>query len=354
MANNLCVGGRDWADAAGGGLYNAATSRIYRTSLLTNVVIGGRAGRADPSLTKAGHGWGGGVFNGGDIHIVASTLAGNRAEGGAGIDGCLGCSPWPLKTYLDGGDGEGGAIFNSGTLYSTNSTLAANQVVPGPAYVASPTVRGLPGDGAGSALLQQTVGASRLAFVTIARNVGPGGSVRARGTVELRNSILADGFLSGLVSGIITDGGHNLSSDDSAQYTHPTSRESIDPHLKPLASYGGFTLTMMPDASSPAIDSADPVHPPSTDQRGVVRPQGGSPDIGAVEATFLTIERLLDKNVRLRYSGIPGVNYTLEGTSSLGTSWTSIITQTAATSGALDIPDQPAAGSHQIFRIRTP
>jgi len=70
-----------------------------------------------------------------------------------------------------------------------------------------------------------------------------------------------------------------------------------DPLLAALGNYGGPllgadnrpTLVHMPKAGSPAIDGVVGSDAPSTDQRGVPRPQnggqGGGYDIGAVEVT---------------------------------------------------------------------
>jgi hypothetical protein len=53
--------------------------------------------------------------------------------------------------------------------------------------------------------------------------------------------------------------------------------------LGPLADNGGPTFTMALLPGSPAIDAGTSVGAPSTDQRGVPRPQGSNVDIGAYE-----------------------------------------------------------------------
>src|SRR5262249_5339053 len=64
---------------------------------------------------------------------------------------------------------------------------------------------------------------------------------------------------------------------------------SADPLLGTLQNNGGPTQTMVPSATSPAIDAGDPDctdpagAPIATDQRGVLRPGGTACDIGAVE-----------------------------------------------------------------------
>jgi hypothetical protein len=54
-----------------------------------------------------------------------------------------------------------------------------------------------------------------------------------------------------------------------------------DPLLKPLAAYGGLTMTMAIPADSPARDAGSGC--PPTDQRGVARPQLNACDLGAFE-----------------------------------------------------------------------
>jgi hypothetical protein len=58
---------------------------------------------------------------------------------------------------------------------------------------------------------------------------------------------------------------------------------ALDPKLGPLQDNGGATLTHALLPGSLAIDNADDGAAPSTDQRGVARPQGAASDIGAFE-----------------------------------------------------------------------
>ena len=68
-----------------------------------------------------------------------------------------------------------------------------------------------------------------------------------------------------------TDGGSNL---------------DFDPRLGALAFDRRGTQTMVPAIGSPALDAGNGTGCPSSDQRGIVRPQGAACDIGAVE-TFV-------------------------------------------------------------------
>ena len=63
-----------------------------------------------------------------------------------------------------------------------------------------------------------------------------------------------------------------------------TGNLNLDPLLGSLANNVGFTQTMALGAGSPAIDAGTNTNCPSTDQRGVARPQGSHCDMGAYEA----------------------------------------------------------------------
>jgi hypothetical protein len=86
--------------------------------------------------------------------------------------------------------------------------------------------------------------------------------------------------------------GYNLIGDGNATaaFDQTGDQKDTDPLLDPLDSYGGPTQTHRLQSDSPAIDAGPPTDgdpiacpPPSTDQRGVSRPQGAACDIGAYE-----------------------------------------------------------------------
>lgn len=60
-------------------------------------------------------------------------------------------------------------------------------------------------------------------------------------------------------------------------------RSGLDPLLVLLADNGGGTMTYALEPGSPAVDAADPSSTEAEDQRGMLRPQGAGPDIGAFE-----------------------------------------------------------------------
>jgi hypothetical protein len=109
------------------------------------------------------------------------------------------------------------------------------------------------------------------------------------GTVSLKNTIVANSPSGGNCVGTITNGGYNLDSDGSCGFgttNHSlsgTMDNPLNPQLGPLANNGGPTKTHALLAGSPAINKGVAVAGITTDQRGVARPQGAAPDIGAFE-----------------------------------------------------------------------
>ncbi len=126
-------------------------------------------------------------------------------------------------------------------------------------------------------------------------SAGDGGGIfNEFNTTTLRVTILADSTPENcfVVSGSLASTGFNLSDDDTcaAFFTATGDRNNTDPELGPLANNGGPTRTHALLPGSPAIDAIDgSCPPPSSDQRGVARPQDGDGsssrrcDIGAFE-----------------------------------------------------------------------
>ena len=81
----------------------------------------------------------------------------------------------------------------------------------------------------------------------------------------------------------MTSQGHNLDSDNTCNLSSVGDLPNTDPLLGPLQDNGGPTETHALLPESPAIDAGDNAACPSTDQRGIIRPQGSACDIGAFE-----------------------------------------------------------------------
>jgi hypothetical protein len=81
----------------------------------------------------------------------------------------------------------------------------------------------------------------------------------------------------------VKSGGHNIDSGTTCGFGASGDQSNTDAKLSPLQNNGGLTATDALLAGSPAIDAAGNCPPPTTDQRGVTRPQGAACDIGAFE-----------------------------------------------------------------------
>jgi hypothetical protein len=239
------------------------------------VFDGGDAVLNDDTITSGGGAYGGGMYvdQSSDAALSDDTIANNGAsEGGGGIFNC------GFTTILDSTISEnsvycyqcnypalGGGVYNVGSLYLLADTIAANSVT------------GYEGAGSyGGAMYN-----------------APGASTRSAGTIFGDNTQAFGGVCSvfGGDSSEMIDGGYNIDPDDSCGLSQSTSLPNQNALLGSLGNYGGPTQTMEPLGTSPAlfrIPTGTSVLGyslcPSTDQRGVSRPQlNDKCDIGSVE-----------------------------------------------------------------------
>jgi len=256
-------GGRG-AAAFGGGIYNLGTLTVNNSTFLTNNAAGGDSAHAGPGFSdngdNGGASYGGAIYNSSALWITNSSFTENLSRGGRGGDVYT-------ASYLEAGNGGnayGGAIYSSNSMTLVNCTVATNNATGGTNGVSA-----YPGN---SGSTGQSLG---------------GGIHRASGTVTLRNTILAKGTSGANGSGAITDGGYNLSSDASCNFTSAFgSSNNVNVRLAALANNGGVAPTLALLTGSPAIDSGDPANCGGIDQRGIARPQGFRCDIGAYEFVY--------------------------------------------------------------------
>src|SRR5439155_2575671 len=211
---------------------------------------------------------GGGIHNTSIISLMNVALDGNHAtlDGGAlwnssSVDLVNGT----ISHSVAGGNGAG--VWGDGQTNLTNVTLAANST----------------GSGLGGAVWNDQI--VLLDSSTVAGNSASagGGTFNSLGIVEVRNTILSTNTPDNCTGGITSDG-NNIDSGSSCTPTVAGDLPNTDPLLGPLQHNPpapSFLETRAPLAGSPAIDAAAGCPPPSTDERGVVRPQGASCEIGA-------------------------------------------------------------------------
>jgi hypothetical protein len=292
LSGNSASGTSSSVSGSGGGIFNSGTLTVTDSTLngnsATNNNIGSDSGSGGgianttfgtltvTDSTLSGNsatgpsGAGGGISNSGTVTVTDSTLSGNSAFGGGGIDNH---DTLTVNTSTLSGNSAsvGGAIANSGTLMVTASTLSGNSAVGG-------TGGGIENFGT------LTVNASTLSGNT----ADSGGGVRnsiSSAYATLINSIFAGGTGGTLVNngGTIISAGHNLFDDAPDLALDPTDLINTDPLLAPLGDNGGLTFTHALRPGSPALDAGVAVPRVPADQRGVPRPQGAAPDIGAFE-----------------------------------------------------------------------
>jgi CSLREA domain-containing protein len=258
LANSLVTGNS--ASREGGGIFNGDFPFTDIVGQITNSTV------ARNSAVERG----GGIANvfGGRLTITKSTIAGNSAERGGGIyneDRGVGpSSTVTLRNSTVSGNSAnfvGGGIFNfteaGGQITLTNSTVARNSATLG-----------------GGGIFQScNFGHIALTNSLVAQNSAP-----TRPDVDNPSGCngVSAGFSligNGSGSGITNTNGNQVG----------TASAPIDPKLGSLADNGGPTRTHALLLGSPAIDAASTPDCPTTDQRGVLRPQGAACDIGSYE-----------------------------------------------------------------------
>ena len=274
--------------AAGGGGFGGGGGNAFRggsggfgggngSGLQGAVGYGGGEGFPDNSAEGgAGAGMGGVIFNHhGQLQLINSTLTNNSAMGGSARVANIGGK---------GGAGFGGSIFNlNGSVYLGYSTIAGNSVAGG-AHGTSYTGAGAALGGAVFSLAYNAAASagSTTALLTLENSILAGSTGGVDLVVEQPGFVV--GGLANAASATTTATGTNfvMSTIAGGSATLPLFNAS-NPLLGPLANNGGPTATMALLAGSPAIDAATGGTPPSVDQRGLGRPAGSAPDVGAFE-----------------------------------------------------------------------
>ena len=291
---NAFVGGYS---GVGGGFYNDGSGGgqiVIRRTVFQNNTATFRAGAlqtffypVDQGLlledcTFTGNssvsGPGGLLHQAGPLTMRRSTFTGNTTQGDGGALQLYLSNPTAISDSTFAGNvsnGTGGGLWfvdSSGQV--TNSTVSGNSAQGG--------------SGFGGGIAQSLTGSFTLSHVTIADNAAGGAGGGTSGTgMTLRASIVSNNTAptGRNCQHTMAEGGFNVQFP--AQGPNCSSSVLVaDPLLGPLASNGGPTQTRALGGASPArnrVTSGCP--PPSADQRGVARPQGGACDTGAYEAS---------------------------------------------------------------------
>src|SRR5688572_162402 len=207
------------------------------------------------------------------INAVLERLIIKNSAGGINITNGQSC-PIPVSVNVRQSSITGmttwPAIGGCGSLSLVNSTINNNQGVSG--------------------ALNNFTGTMIIQNSTITNNSSIGGqstsggiNSTAGGLVSIQNSIISGNTGYGGIpqdcNGSITSAGHNIigTTSDCIITVQANDKVGVNPQFGPLLPNGYFPLL----SNSPAIDSASSC--PSIDQRGVVRPQGSTCDMGAYE-----------------------------------------------------------------------
>jgi CSLREA domain-containing protein len=285
----------------GGGLYNGGTLTV-----MNSTISGNRA-----TFT------GGGLYSSGTLTVTQSTILGNASDQGGGVYGAG--SVWLDQSTVHSNNAtlSGGGLYNQKTLTITNSTVYGNQASTGGGvmntsganlWAWNSTIDGnsVQSDGGGLG----NSGVTNLYNVTISHNVadssdtgnGRGGGVYnyPSGVINTRNTLLVVNYRG--ITPLLNDCYGQIWSDHSRFTSVPVGCSIIGPSsfttdqngIGPLANNGGPTLTVALLPGSDAIDAADPVQGCvnsnsvlTTDQRGAARVTGVRCDVGAYESGSL-------------------------------------------------------------------
>lgn len=245
----------------GGAIYNTYAMTVTKTTIVGN---GSRSG--------------GGIYNSGRLILEDSIVMGNTAQAGFGG----GLATYNNTTTDDLQVEVRRTTFSGNTSIQTNARGGAiffqGASATGAISLTNVTVSGNHSDVAGGGLYL-SIGTVTIDSSTFYSNTATGTSgdnlQKDVGTISVRNSLLVNGGCLGDVA----DGGSNLQFPGSSCGATIT---VTNPLLGPLADNGGWAPTHALPANSPAVNAAV-ASCPSTDQRGVARPQAGGCDVGAYE-----------------------------------------------------------------------
>jgi hypothetical protein len=259
---------------------------------------------------------------------------------------------------------SGGAIYSSeGTVVITNSTFFQNMVIGASGY------GGKGGMALGGSIMINSGNSGYCIMIncTVATNYANGGSGTPQGQgtgggiytfmpFTLINTIVAGNGANSnspdLWGALFVSSGVNLiGNNQGATGLSVYDFQNVSANLGTLTNNGGSTLTCVPLPGSYAIGYASSTGVPTTDQRGVPRPQNGAYDIGAVQT--VTNSPYLMNSAFIKGTGFAldsifdSTNkYRIQSSTNL-TAWTDLYTNTS--SGVLHFTDTTATNLNRRF-----
>ncbi len=293
----------------GGGIYNAGLMTLVDSKVRKNYAVGGVLNE------------GGGIFNVGTLTLVNTAINNNTADSfGGGIMnfGILSINESMVSKNL--ASVTGGGIDNAGgSLDIVNSTINNNTAsffgggidsLGDRLTLTNSTVTNNRAKNGGG-ISNMGISATTTNILTLTNTTVSQNKASAKGggifnfcnlfvvpctNAELVNTIIAGNAGSSgpdcFAGNPIISRGYNLVENVAGCGFIPTTGDvvGVDPLLGRLRDNGGPTLTRALHAGSPAVDAIPAAecndmdgNPVTTDQRGVVRPQGADCDIGAFE-----------------------------------------------------------------------
>ena len=234
---------------------------------------------------------GGAILNtSGLLTLDAVRISGSSVQGdwmGGGIGGAI-ASFWSAagtSLTVRGSTIDGNSATKAGAIHAYNQAVVIeNSTISGNTATDSGGAISFDSSWGGTTIRQSTIYGNQA-------NIGSGVYARNGSSVTFFNSIVAGNSDPGGANDIDRGGGSmsatgslfsELNTTLDINGTDVNNQFGASPMLGALADNGGTTPTLLPQATSPAIDAADCVGI-SPDQRGVARPQGARCDNGAVE-----------------------------------------------------------------------
>lgn len=287
-----------------------------------NVNISKSSFSNNQALTAAGGASGAGIYVFGYLATVNLTfdrvsVDGNKANGGGGAGVNLNVDRGPMTATITNSSitNNTGGTFGGGMLVGQSGTAPESMMT---VNLANTTFSGNTSTNSGGGIHAFRAGTGNPAtvnidFCTFTNNTtdsdndgtGDGGGISANvatneATINLKDSIVANNTdMGGQAPDIfrtIISGGYNHIKNTTGGIFAAGAGDTTgtDPTLTALALNGGVTLNRLPDTGSPVKDTI-PLGTNgcgsviATDQRGVVRPSGGSCDKGATERGLIIV-----------------------------------------------------------------